>query len=94
MNFMEAVTIIEDLASKRDNIYKKVASTISEAITSKKTTDGIVRFLDDVLKDFNETEKVSILTSVIINLLLGKGYSSGKNSEKKARSERINDFFD
>lgn len=94
MNFMEATTIIEDLAEKRKSIYKKVAGTMSEVLLSKNTLDDVGKFLNNALSEFSSEEKVKILIYLVENLLLNKGYSSGKNNEKKARSSRYTDFFE
>ena len=69
-NFMTAKTQIEALAAKREEINKKVAALISEALISREKKDsskGVTseREIKTLISDFSQEDQISILIKAL-----------------------------
>ena len=69
-NFMTAKTQIEALAAKREEINKKVAALISEALISREKKDsskGVTseREIKTLISDFSQDDQISILVKAL-----------------------------
>lgn len=104
-NFMSAITQIEDLVTKKNQIIDKVAGLLSEAIidriksgTLNKSTQ---RDVMNAIKGFSTEEQVQILSRAIIYVGMNTNknktnydndeFNSRPNSGKKVKS--LSDIF-
>ena len=89
MDFTTAKQEIQDLISKRNQIIKKAAGIIADAVKTRANSgrlDGRTKQdINNMLKDFSNEEKVAILTEAIVSVA---GFS-GTNNNGNRRSGSI-----
>lgn len=89
MDFTTANQEIQDLISKRNQIIKKAAGIIADAVKTRANSGRLdsrtKQDINNMLKDFSNEEKVAILTEAIVSVA---GFS-GTNNNGNRRSGSI-----
>lgn len=90
MDFTTASQEIQDLVTKRNQIIKKAAGIIADAVKTRANSGRLdnrtKQDIANMLKDFSNDEKVAILTEAIVSVA---GFSGTNNSGNSRRSGSI-----
>lgn len=90
MDFTTASQEIQDLVTKRNQIIKKAAGIIADAVNTRANSGRLdnrtKQDIANMLKDFSNDEKVAILTEALVSVA---GFSGTNNSGNSRRSGSI-----
>ena len=90
MDFTTASQEIQDLVTKRNQIIKKAAGIIADAVKTRANSGRLdnrtKQDIANMLKDFSNDEKVAILTEALVSIA---GFSGTNNSGNSRRSGSI-----
>lgn len=86
MDFTTANQEIQDMVTKRNQIIKKVAGILADAVKSRANSGRLdSRTKTDIfnmLKDFSSEEKIAILTEALVSVAGFSGTNNGGNSRR------------
>ena len=90
MDFTTASQEIQDLVTKRNQIIKKAAGIIADAVKTRANSGRLdnrtKQDLANMLKGFSDEESVAILTEALVSIA---GFSGTNNSGNSRRSGSI-----
>lgn len=90
MDFTTASQEIQDLVTKRNQIIKKAAGIIADAVKTRANSgrldDRTKQDITNMLKDFSNEERVAILTEALVSV---SGFSGTNNRANTRRSGSI-----
>lgn len=90
MDFTTASQEIQDLVTKRNQIIKKAAGIIADAVKTRANSGRLdnrtKQDIANMLKSFSDEESVAILTEALVSIA---GFSGTNNSGNSRRSGSI-----
>lgn len=86
---VKIVTEIQSIIDERENMLDQVAELLVKGIQTRKKegklTEDSIGFICNIIKDLNDTDKVTVLTKVVTKLALKQPKKDKKDKEPKSR---------